>query len=367
MLIKFAVTNFRGFEKRIEWDLSKHNNYEFNTYAIRNGIVKNGIIYGPNGSGKTNFGLAIFDIEYHISQKWKKQDYFNNYVFAGNSSGLVDFEYTFKFNKQIIEYSYSKNSNGNLVRECLKVDNSLIFQIDENYFVLKENTFPLEESFKKNFKNSANNVSFVRFLLSTYPLNSEHYLIKLRDFVDSMLWFHNTDIREFIGFENGTTDNLDEYIISNNLLSDFADFLRNVSNQEFEFVADQLGKHILCKINDSLVFFISIASTGTRALELLYFWIKRISKDASFVFIDEFDAFYHFKLSLEVCKRLFKLDCQVFMSSHNTFLTTNELLRPDCNFILNNNKIKSLSECTDKELRFGHNIEKLFRGDTFAV
>ena len=37
MLIKFVVTNFRGFEKRIEWDLSKHNNYEFNTYAIKTG------------------------------------------------------------------------------------------------------------------------------------------------------------------------------------------------------------------------------------------------------------------------------------------------------------------------------------------
>ena len=41
---------------------------------------------------------------------------------------------------------------------------------------------------------------------------------------------------------------------------------------------------------------------------------------------------------------------------------TNDLLRPDCNFILNENKIKPLCDCTDKELRFGHNIEKLFRG-----
>ena len=55
------------------------------------------------------------------------------------------------------------------------------------------------------------------------------------------------------------------------------------------------------------------------------------------------------------------------MSSHNTYLMTNELLRPDCNFIINGNKIKSLSECTDKELRFGHNIEKLYRGKAFDI
>ena len=86
---------------------------------------------------------------------------------------------------------------------------------------------------------------------------------------------------------------------------------------------------------------------------MLYFWIHRIKKDASFVFIDEFDAFYHFELSYEVCRRLFGLDCQVFTSSHNTYLMTNDLLRPDCNFILNENKVKALCDCTDKELRLG--------------
>ena len=46
---------------------------------------------------------------------------------------------------------------------------------------------------------------------------------------------------------------------------------------------------------------------------------------------------------------------------------TNDLLRPDCNFILANGRIKSLNACTDKELRFGHNIEKLFRGNAFQL
>ena len=62
MLAKFSVKNYRGFSERIEWDLSTPNNYEFNTEVIKDGIIKNGIIYGPNGSGKTNFGLALFDI-----------------------------------------------------------------------------------------------------------------------------------------------------------------------------------------------------------------------------------------------------------------------------------------------------------------
>ena len=67
MLVKFAVKNYRGFADRIELDLSRPNNYEYNTFAISNGVVKNGIIYGPNGAGKSNLGLAIFDIEYHLA------------------------------------------------------------------------------------------------------------------------------------------------------------------------------------------------------------------------------------------------------------------------------------------------------------
>ena len=96
MLTKFAVTNFRGFAERIEWDLSNPSNYEFSKEVIKDGTVKNGIIYGPNGSGKTNIGLALFDIEYHLAPlKAKKRDYYNNFIYAGAIDKPVTFEYTF--------------------------------------------------------------------------------------------------------------------------------------------------------------------------------------------------------------------------------------------------------------------------------
>ena len=86
-----------------------------------------------------------------------------------------------------------------------------------------------------------------------------------------------------------------------------------------------------------------------------------------FVFIDEFDAFYHFALSKAVSKRLFNLPAQVFVSSHNTALMTNDLLRPDCYFIIDGKEIKSLPQLTEKELRWGHSLEKLYRGGAFEV
>ena len=62
MLSRFSVTNYMGFPEKITWDLSKPHDYAFNSNLIHNGIVKNGIIYGVNGSGKTSLGKAVFDI-----------------------------------------------------------------------------------------------------------------------------------------------------------------------------------------------------------------------------------------------------------------------------------------------------------------
>ena len=366
MLIKFAVKNFRGFAERIEWDLSHPSNYSFNTYAVKDGVIKNGIIYGPNGSGKSNFALAIFDIEYHLSVKRKKADYLSNYVYIGNPNSPVEFEYVFKFGNDILEYRYSKNASGMLIAESLVANNKQVFKRDNDVFEIDDDQFRIDATVKENFKQNVNSVSVINFLTASFPFPQDHYIVKLVLFVNTMLWFKNLDSREFIGLETSSFS-LEEFIIQNHYTEDFLEFLERVSEQHFKFIHHKEGdKNLYCEIGGNTIPFLLIASTGTQALELLYVWIKRMS-GASFVFIDEFDAFYHFKLAFEVCKQLFNLNCQVFTSSHNTYLMTNDLLRPDCNFILQNNKIKPLHACTEKELRFGHNIEKLFRAGAFEV
>ena len=149
MLIKFAVKNFRGFAERIEWDLSHPSNYEFNKYAIKDGIIKNGIIYGPNGAGKSNFALAIFDIENHLSAKWKKTDYYTNFVYTGNPNSPVDFEYVFKFDNDILEYHYSKNSVGLLVAESLTVNQKQVFRRNQSVFEIDDEQFKVDATIKR--------------------------------------------------------------------------------------------------------------------------------------------------------------------------------------------------------------------------
>ena len=115
--------------------------------------------------------------------------------------------------------------------------------------------------------------------------------------------------------------------------------------------------------------FFEIASSGTISLTLFYFWYQRLlrkEEKCSFLFIDEFDAFYHHDLSKLIVEKLKKVQStQVILTTHNTAIISNDLLRPDCYFLMYEDNIKSLSNSTAKELRTAHNIEKMYRAGSF--
>jgi len=71
MLKKFSVENFKGFRDKLVFDIGSPNNYSFNSNIIENGCVTKGIVYGINSCGKSNLGLAIFDIITHLTEKEK--------------------------------------------------------------------------------------------------------------------------------------------------------------------------------------------------------------------------------------------------------------------------------------------------------
>lgn len=364
MITKFAVKNYRGFSDKIEWDLSHPSSYSFNTYAIKDGIVKNGIIYGPNGSGKSNLALAIFDLILHLTQKTKNPHQVDTVVNVLHPDEPVSFEYYFKFGQNAVEYHYSK-SMSSLEKEKIVLDGNTVFTLEDNTLTIESPEFPMTEENKKQLANSSNKVSVLGYLWSVYPLSSEHPLIKMKEFVEGMLLFWNHEERGFAGLDEGSSY-IEEFIINNDLVDDFSNFLKSVSGQEFRFKSAENGdKQLICDMGNGVPFN-KIRSTGTSSLTLLYFWTQKMSR-ASFVMIDEFDAFYHYDLSFKVCKRLFAFSNQIFVTSHNTYLMSNDLLRPDCNFIIDKNQIKPLSLCTEKELRWGNNIEKMYRGKAFDV
>ncbi|ALF25293.1 AAA family ATPase [Fusobacterium nucleatum] len=368
MLIEFKVEGFKNFEKELVFDLSKTRNYNFNENAIKDGIVKTGLIYGINGSGKSNLGSAIFDIILHLTDKEKLISLYNHYLNLSNSNIIANFYYKFKFGNDILEYEYQKDKPQNLVSEVVKINNKLIAEYDylTNKFELNlEGT----ESLNKNL--DGNNISFIKYINNNINPEPGTKQFKIKEiistflkFVDNMLFFASLNGNFYQGFKKGV-ENLHEIILSKGKLKDFENFLKE-AGIDYKLIEKKIGKdrRIYCKFRSGEVDFFEIASKGTCSLTLFYSWLIGLD-EVSFVFIDEFDAFYHVNLAKIVVEELLKLNVQAILTTHDTTIMTNDLLRPDCYFVLSEGKIKSLPDLTEKELRQAHNLEKMYRAGAF--
>ena len=368
MLIEFKVEGFKNFEKELIFDLSKTRNYNFSENAVKDGIVKTGLIYGINGSGKSNLGSAIFDIILHLTEKEKLINLYSHYLNLSNSNIMAKFYYKFKFGDDILEYEYQKDKTQNLVSEVVKINNKLISEYD---YLTNKFKLNLEGTENLNKNLNGNNISFIKYINNNINPKEDSEQLKIKkiiekfiDFVDNMLFFASLNGNFYQGFKKGV-ENLHEIILSKGKLKDFENFLKE-AGIDYKLIEKKFGKdrRIYCKFRSGEVDFFEIASKGTRSLTLFYSWLISLDK-VSFVFIDEFDAFYHVNLAKRVVEELLKLNVQAILTTHDTTIMTNDLLRPDCYFVLSEGKIKSLPDLTEKELRQAHNLEKMYRAGAF--
>lgn len=365
MLKKFTVENFKVFQNKLTLTFQA-DNYDFNSEVIKNNCISKGIIYGVNSSGKSNLGLAIFDIIIHLTERQKLMQSYDFYLNMSNRNSEANFEYEFIFDGHDVVYKYSKNDATFLLNESLSIDNTEVIFFDftrKTGFTKLEGTDTLNNSI-----NSDSPISRVKFVNNNSILadNEQNRVFnKFIHFVDNMLLFYSLDSRGYEGFMNGT-ESISEGIINSGKLSDFQSFLNRIGI-DYKLKEQEIygRKNIYCSFNNKSADFFKIASTGTKSLALFYYWYIRMEK-ASLVYIDEFDAFYHFELSKEVQKLLNKLKrVQIFTTTHNTDLMSNDLLRPDCYFLLRDNKITALSKLTDKEIRKAHNLQKMYKSGAF--
>ena len=119
MLKKFSVENFKGFKDKITFDIGTPSNYGFNSEIIENGCVTKGIVYGINSCGKSNLGLAIFDIIIHLTEKNKLTRSYDLYLNMSGRKSFAEFEYVFSFDDHRVIYKYKKSNVETLQEESL--------------------------------------------------------------------------------------------------------------------------------------------------------------------------------------------------------------------------------------------------------
>jgi len=369
MLKKVEITNFKNFNEKFTFDLSDTNNFEFNQECIQNGIVNTGVIYGHNGCGKSNLGLAIFDLVAHLTDKKKRETKSDYYLNANNSEKKATFKFTFLLNDIEVVYEYTKSDIQTLISEELIINNELFATINREENTIFKTTIKGTENLIKDVGES--NISIISYIANNTILEdnlTNQIFKKFREFLNNMLLFKTLDERLYIGYEQGNHDIQNE-IIEQNHLPELQIFLNQVGIVCKLKSKDVDGKFkIFFQFNNKDIAFNSIASTGTKALLGFYFWYQRMKnkKQQQFVFIDEFDAFYHHDLSTIIIQRLREVtNTQIILTTHNTTNISNDILRPDCYFIMDDNKITSLKNRTHKELRQAHNIEKMYRAGSF--
>jgi len=376
MLKLFEVTSFKNFRHKFSLDFSNVRDYQFNDACVKDGMLKDIIIYGKNSVGKSNFGLALFDIVSHLTSNNVTPGLYENYVNVAALRGEVEFRYVFQFGDDVIEYRYSKSDKKTLIYEHITLNGKLILKKHYSGFPPEMSSDSLEDlSGLKELAPTLNYAfntdgSLLKYALNNTALAKTHPLYKMMQFVSKMLWFRNLEDQRYIGYTTSTSDFYSLVLDSESNLAEFQELLDSAGVDGKLVVEEEVDgmKKLYTAPTYSptgRVPFFATASNGTKALYAFFYWYKT-APDISLLFIDEFDAYYHFELSETLVKKLEAMpNTQVILTSHNTNLLTNRIMRPDCYFILTPEKLTSFASATERELREGHNLEKLYIGGEF--
>lgn len=362
MLTRFEVEGFRNFTYRYVLDLADVRDYRFNASAIDNGVVSCGIIYGKNAVGKTNFSNALIDISNNVG---KKTFYSNeaNYLSASEDVKSASFVYAFRFGDDEIEYRYKKTGITEYLRESVTINGELAFDYDHIAASLIDGNLASVGADRLNWEFKSPGISVLAYVCNNIPFDEASPLFRLFTFARSIDSIGDAlmNDREFVSRIAGK-------VIEMGLVSDLQAFLNEFGiDERLSARETPSGDKILYFEKSRLIPFSENCSSGTVALLRLFNYFH-ITKAPSLLFVDEFDAFYHHDLAEKVVS-YFKGQTgrQVLCASHNTDLFSNKILRPDCLFILSDHGITSAANATKRELREGHNLEKLYKAGEFDV
>lgn len=380
MLKKFAVRNYKNFKDDISIDFENIAGYQFGMDCITDGMIGKALIYGRNATGKTNLGLALIDIWFAMVPIPRSigDGLFLN---ADSTEDRATFSYTFQFGSQELVYQYARFSNQELSNEKLLIDGTLIFECDfdrqaydfDNLDYIHAETANVERYLQSLDRGEEAGetegypIPFLRWLIGNVAFDNDSVLIRFSNYVRKMAILRGN--RDMTRSPKRIYDNFYESLEKPEKLQDFQDFLNAMGiacRLELKQLPD--GQRELYFAHEKLVPFFTNASSGTLALANLYRRIVSAIGDASFLYLDEFDAFYHYEMAENVIQFLKEKypKCQMILTSHNTNLMTNRLMRPDCLFILSREgTLTPLCDATGRELREGHNLEKMYISGEF--
>mgnify|MGYP004730341739 FL=1 len=368
MLKHFKVNNFKNFKDDLNMDFSDVNGYKFSQDCITNDLIGKMIIYGKNGSGKTNLSKALCDLKETLTMS---NDIHPNQSFISNANSdttITTFSYTFLFNNkndQVI-YEYQKSDLFSLSTETLKVNDHILFSYDfiKNEFKEKDEDYFHNSDIFTIYQNNTNpSLPFLRWIVNNGSAEKDSIFNKIYNYAIKITQIF-TPTTASIQLSKIELDVLDQNV---NNLEDFLNYMGIPCKLSMEKLPDG-NSELYFVFRNRKVSFLENASSGTLSLFNFYIRFLMPHKESSILYFDEFDAFFHFELSekiVQYIKDKYKNSLVIF-TTHNTNLMSNKIMRPDTLFLLSTNgTLTPLCKATDRELREGHNLGKLYMNGEF--
>ncbi len=389
MLKRFSVKGFRSFCNRVELDFGNHREYGWHSDLdagdayLTNGIISNALVLGLNATGKTNLGIALMDVKNNFERRSSATigsggiaD--SSFLNGDNLSGHASFEYVFTILNHEIEYLYKKDAQQYVTYESLHVDKRLVFECDSHRQRVKDEGLALVGGSVLNWDFADGGLSVLGYLSNSLPKSSSPIIYELRSFIDRM---DMVSIPSFASRNETTMRALRRIVKSESAVREFESFLRHYDvDERLEVKKGPDGEPVLYFRHSRPIHFGAACSSGTLTLLLLFsrFFMQGEGCRPSFVYIDEFDSYLHYRVAERLIRSFGSIpDSQTVCSTHNTSLMRNVTMRPDCVFVISRKtsegnashdyelEIKSLSDRTQREIRRINNVEHLYRNGEF--
>ncbi len=361
MLAEFEVKNFRSITS-LDIDFRDSKNYKFNKECLNGDILGKIVIMGENGVGKTNLAQALMQL---IDTALKNDRCIGPredpcFINAFSDQDSAEFRYVFSFNGVEVVYEFAKSSPSRMISEIFTVNRSVVFKCDH-----RNGTCTLDGISSENIICNGT-TSVLSQLLNMKQTDDLSMVRRVGCFARNMLYFKSSGktCDHHICHSKSLPD-IEAYVIESKCTDELAHFLTIVSSVDFYIESDSSRLYMVK--NGKKLPMMEAASRGTMMLMRLFCWFRQAKSDGSLLIFDDFDCMFHFETSIDVLRYLIsETRAQCIFVTNNASLFSNDIMRPDCCFIMTNNSIKSVSSLTDKRLRKGHNIEKLVKCGSFT-
>lgn len=380
MLTKVIIENYKSFKNRTELNLESTKYLTLQDTNTYNGVLKGGLIIGPNATGKSTLILAIkllldmlFRDNYQIT--------FRDSCFFSNKEN-IHMEYWFKFNNAKIKYMFETDRSGTIVLEQLNMNGSLY--VDRH---LRSGKIFIDGHFEDYDGKFTDKVLLLKKCYFSDVFAQDETIIEFMEYLRNSIYANAYD-RTAESYNNIThlIHELDEsslHEVNNALKNINYSFVitKGTENIISETTNGNKNSYVRLKTDKPLMFLkrcdmnlnlpLNMESLGNQTLANIMPSVIYAISHPCILLIDEFSSGFHNALEETIVKYFMKKskNSQLIFNSHSTNLLNTKILRPDQIYTVDFAPYEGsfVERFSDENPREAQNLEKMYLSGKFGA